>query len=337
VVESEKTRSTIYHDPLGVTVSITPWNFPLGMPHNLMIPSLLAGNSVIFKPSEEVSLTGKLYADLLNEFLPENVLQTVFGAGEQGRQLVESDIQIVTFTGSQETGEKILETAGRGIKRAILEMGGKDPLIVLSDADITAAAKFAAINSTRNAGQVCVSTEKIYVDGSIYDEFLNTLKIQMETIDIGPMINRRQKDKVIDQVDDALSKGAKIFYGQVDRSNSNRVSPLVLTDLNSDMKIMNDETFGPIACVKKVNNEDEAVRLANDDRYALGGVVFGKEKAKEVARRLKSGMVGINQGVHGAPGTPWVGALKSGYGYHGSAEGHRQFTQIRVVSEPISV
>ncbi|MGB1661949.1 MAG: aldehyde dehydrogenase family protein, partial [Planctomycetota bacterium] len=156
-MEDANIASTMVFDPLGVCAGITPWNFPLSMPHWTVMPALMAGNSVILKPSEKTPLVAQAYADLLMPLLPEGVLQVMHGDGEQGKALVQADVNLIAFTGSRNTGAHILEAAGSNLKRVILELGGKDPLIVLDDADIEAAAQFAAANSFRNAGQVCVS------------------------------------------------------------------------------------------------------------------------------------------------------------------------------------
>ncbi len=328
-----KVTTTTYHDPLGVCASITPWNFPLGMPHTLMMPSLMAGNTVIFKPSEEVPLIGIMYAEILNKVLPKDVLTVVIGTGDQGKKLVESDVQLITFTGSQATGKHILEHAGKDLKRVLLELGGKDPLIVLEDADLGAAAQFAAANSFRNTGQVCVSTEVIYVLESQEREFLEKLKKYTADIQVGSMIHKKQRDHVLKQVTGALSAGAQLEYGN---PKAEKIQPIILSKLTPDMDIMINETFGPVACVVAVKTPEEAVELANRPNYALGAVVFGGdlEGAKKIGRQLKAGMVGINKASGGVKGSPWVGAGQSGYGFHGSAEGHRQFTQLRILSAP---
>ena len=342
VREDERTASTIYYDPLGVCAAITPWNFPIGMPHSLVIPALVAGNTVVLKPSEETPLIAQAYADVLAECLPAGVLQVVHGADEQGKALVEADVDLVAFTGSRETGKKILAAASGGLKRVILELGGKDPMVVLRDADLDKAAEFAALNSFRNAGQVCVSTERIYVDAAIASDFEQRLARHAEAmtvgngvddgVQVGPMINARQRDHVLAQIDDARSRGARVVHGG-EGHHDNFVMPTVLADLDPELGIMRDETFGPVACVSPFDDEDEAVRLANDTPFGLGAVVFGApDHATAVARRLDAGMIGINKGCGGAAGTPWVGAKESGYGYHSSEQGHRQFAQPRVVS-----
>ncbi|MHC5022551.1 MAG: aldehyde dehydrogenase family protein [Planctomycetota bacterium] len=343
VIEDEALRSTIHHDPFGVCAAITPWNFPLAMPHWTVIPALMAGNAVVLKPSEETPLIAQAYVDLLNESLPPAVLQIVHGADEQGKALVQADVGLIAFTGSREAGRHILGAGSDGLKRVILELGGKDPMIVLDDADIDAAAQFAVKNSFRNAGQVCVSTERIYVDERIADAFEHAvLRLTGEqhvgdgadeATTIGPMINARQRDHVLRQIERAVAEGATIAAGGAGH-HDNFIMPTVLTNLSHDMEIMREETFGPVACIMRVTGDDESVALANDTPFGLGATVFGgdAERTAAVARRLTAGMVGINKGCGGAPGTPWVGAQQSGYGFHGGREGHRQFTQTRVVS-----
>ena len=342
VVEDGRLRSTVYRDPLGVCAAITPWNFPMSMPSWMVLPALMAGNTVIFKPSEETPLSGQAYADALNQVLPAGVLLVVHGADAQGKSLVRSDVDMIAFTGSREVGKQILREASGDLKRVVLELGGKDPLIVLSDADVEAAAKFAAWNSFRNAGQVCVATERIFVVEDIADEFEEALgrvasAMKMgsgeEDPDVGPMVNARQRDHVLAQLRAAVKEGARVVAGG-DGHRDNFVTPTVLADVTDEMDIATTETFGPVACVSRVSSEDEAVERANATRFGLGAVVFGQdeEKAGAVARRLKAGMIGVNRPPGGAVGTPWVGARESGFGFHKSKEGHRQFTQVRVVT-----
>ena len=336
-------RSVVYHDPLGVCAAITPWNFPMSMPSWMVFPALAAGNTVVLKPSEETPLCGQAYVDVLNELLPPDVLQVVHGADAQGKALVASDVDLVAFTGSAEVGKRIMRAASDTLKRVILELGGKDPMIVLESADLPRAARFAAHNSFRNAGQVCVSTERIFVPEAVADEFERLLVEETasmrqghgldEDVGVGPMVSPRQRDHVLAQLKAAIESGAKVLAGG-EGHHGNFVTPTVLTGVTEEMSIARDETFGPVACVTRVPSADEAVRLANDTPFGLGAVVFGAADAEtdRVARRLRSGMVGINRFAGGARGTPWVGARQSGYGFHKSRDGHRQFTQTRVVT-----
>jgi acyl-CoA reductase-like NAD-dependent aldehyde dehydrogenase len=345
VLDDGKTRSTIYHDPFGVCAAITPWNFPFAMPHWMVLPALATGNTVVLKPSEETPLIAQAYAELVREVLPPDVLQIVHGADAQGKALVAADVDLIAFTGSRAAGKHILTAAAGGLKRVILELGGKDPLIVLDDADVAKAATFAARNSFRNAGQVCVSTERIYVHQAIAPRFVELLVEETAKMTVGdgmaketkvgPMINARQRDHVLQQIDQAISSGATVAAGGGHQGLF--VTPTVLTGVRPDMAIAQEETFGPVACVTVVASDEEAVRLANDSPYALGAAVFGTDEARTaaVARRLSAGMVGVNQGVGGPRGTPWVGARESGYAFHSSKDGHKNFTQTRVLSSPV--
>ena len=344
--EDGRDRSTVYHDPLGVCAAITPWNFPMAMPAWMVLPALAAGNTVILKPSEETPLCGQAYADVLNEKLPADVLIVVQGADDQGKRLVDSDVDLIAFTGSRETGKHILRAASRDLKRVILELGGKDPMIVLESADLEKAARFAAHNSFRNAGQVCVSTERIFVPEAIADRF-EALLVEAtasmtqgdgldEGVKVGPMVNEHQRNHVLRQLEAAVSEGAEVLAGGSGH-HDNFVTPTVLTGVTEEMSIATEETFGPVACVTRVESVEEAVQKANATHFGLGAVVFGEdgERTTQVARQLTAGMIGINKAVGGGAGTPWVGARQSGFGFHKSKDGHRQFTQTRVLSKAV--
>ena len=346
IFEDGRDRSTVYHDPLGVCAAITPWNFPMAMPAWMVLPALAAGNTVILKPSEETPLCGQAYADVLNEKLPADVLIVVQGADDQGKRLVDSDVDLIAFTGSRETGKHILRAASRDLKRVILELGGKDPMIVLESADLEKAARFAAHNSFRNAGQVCVSTERIFVPEAIADRF-EALLVEAtasmtqgdgldEGVKVGPMVNEHQRNHVLSQLEAAVSEGAEVLAGGSGH-HDNFVTPTVLTGVTEEMSIATEETFGPVACVTRVESVEEAVQKANATHFGLGAVVFGEdgERTTQVARQLTAGMIGINKAVGGGAGTPWVGARQSGFGFHKSKDGHRQFTQTRVLSKAV--
>jgi succinate-semialdehyde dehydrogenase/glutarate-semialdehyde dehydrogenase len=335
-IKQGKTESVIYRDPLGVCAAITPWNFPVAMPHWMVFPALATGNTVVLKPSEETPLSAQAYFEILDAVLPDGVLQIAHGADDQGKALVADDgVDLIAFTGSREVGKKIMAAAAPGLKRLVLELGGKDPLVVLADADLEAAAKFAAGNSFRNAGQVCVSTERILVDASVADRFVDLLVSASESIEIGPMVSARQRDHVLGQIDDAVSRGARVAFGGEGHAG-NFVRPTILVDVTGEMAIATEETFGPVASVTAVDSEEAAITAANAGRFGLGAVVFGgDESAARVARKLTAGMIGINKSCGGAQGTPWVGARESGYGFHSSVDGHRYFTQTRVVSRTV--
>jgi acyl-CoA reductase-like NAD-dependent aldehyde dehydrogenase len=331
-------------DPYGVAAVITPWNFPIMMPHQLVVAALMAGNAVVVKPSELTPVVAQAWLDAFVAELPEGVLQVVHGADATGKALVASEVDLIAFTGSREVGAKILTAAAGSLKRVILELGGKDPLVVLRDADLDAAARFAVRNSYRNAGQVCVSTERIYVDQAVAEAFeerfvalARGLKVgpgTEEGVDVGPMVSPEQKAKVLQQVAEAKAAGARVLLDGGE-GQGNFLPPLALADLTHEHRIMRDETFGPVACLQRFADDDEAVALANDTPFGLGAAVFGEpEHAATVAGRLRAGMIGVNRGCGGASGSPWVGANQSGYGFHSGLEGHRQFAQVRIVSRP---
>ncbi len=344
-IEDSRISSTLYYDPIGVCAVISPWNFPFSMPHWMVFPSLATGNTAVLKPSEHTPLIAQAYAEIIQRVVPEGVLEIVHGADAPGRALVAADVDLIAFTGSREVGKKIMAAAAPSLKRIVLELGGKDPLLVLAGADLAAAAKFAAGNSFRNAGQVCVSTERILVEQSVAAEFVERLcqesaKMKVgngfdSATRVGPMISASQRAHVLKQVGAALEQGAVVaFRGVLSEDHRGHfVEPMVLTQVTGDMDIAQAETFGPIACVTTVADAKEAVAIANDTRFGLGAVVFGEDElATTVARQLRAGMIGINKSCGGASGTPWVGACESGFGFHSSVAGHRNFTQPRVIS-----
>lgn len=345
-LEDERTETSLFFDPLGVCAAITPWNFPVLMPQENVVPALVAGNAVILKPSELTSLVARAWAECVTPHLPPDVLQVVFGDERQGRALVASDVDLIAFTGSRAAGQNIMQSAAGGLKRLVLELGGKDPLVVLRDADLEAAATFAVRNSFRNAGQVCVSTERIYVDRAIAEPFKKLVVEKaralvqgpgtQDGVTIGPMVCREQKNKVDAAVRRAVEQGARVLLGANPKTDDNFYPPTVLDRLDHAKEIMREETFGPVACIMEFDSENDAASLANDTPYGLGAAVFSadRDRAHAFARRLHSGMIGINQGCGGAKGSPWVGAKQSGYGFHSGPLGHRQFTQVRTVSIP---
>lgn len=329
-----------YH-PLGVVAVIAPWNYPVMMANNLIVPALVAGNSVVLKPSEETPLIAQAFFGELQKHLPEGVLNIIYGDGKTGQALVESNIQMVAFTGSKAVGQDIMAKSARKLNRLVMELGGNDPMIVMRDANLEQAARFAVAGSFENSGQMCTSIERIYVDEKIADKFEQRVteiaKMYQvgpwdeENVNIGPIINEKQRNKIILQVQDAIDKGATVLLGGTQHPER-YVLPTVLSDITSEMKMEKEETFGPVVAISRYKEIDEAIQRANDSEYGLGAVVFGNQGVNDVADSLEAGMVGINQGQGGSGDAPWVGAKQSGFGYHGSADGHRQFAQVKVVS-----
>ncbi len=334
-------RTTIEYKPHGTVAVISPWNYPMAMANNLLIPALVAGNSVIWKPSEETPLIAQALYEIINKKLPENILQVVHGNGDQGRILVESSVNMIAFTGSQAVGKEIMQRSSANLKRLVMELGGNDPMIIMADADIRAAARFAVASSFENSGQMCTSTERIYVDESVAEEFEQAVVAtagsyrvgpwDLEGVNIGPVINKKQHDNINAHIRDAVDKGAQLLLGSADQPPP-YIEPTVLSNMKPEMLIEQEETFGPLVCIDRYSDLEEAIKRANDSNYGLGGVVFGSAGVEQVAERLEAGMIGINQGVGGEGDSPWVGAKQSGFGFHGSPDGHRQFAQVRVVS-----
>lgn len=334
-------RSTVEYKPFGTVAVISPWNYPLAMASNLIIPALTAGNCVIWKPSEETPLVAQSFFDLICKSFPEGVIQIVHGDGEQGRMLVESEIDMIAFTGSQAAGKDIMRCAARDLKRLVMELGGNDPMIVLEDADLHAAARFAVGSSFENSGQMCTSTERIYVAKALVHEFEQLVVSyakqyrvgpwDMEGVHIGPIVNRKQHEKITTHIRDAVLKGGNLLLGE-ENPKSPYVQPTVISEMTPEMLIEQEETFGPLVCISTFTDVKEAIERANNSSYGLGAVVYGDGQADFVADQLVAGMVGINQGVGGEGDSPWVGAKQSGFGFHGSPDGHKQFAQVRVVS-----
>ena len=342
VHEDAAGRSVVRHVPFGVCAAITPWNYPMLLPYRLVLPALVAGNTVLLKPSEVTPLVAAAYADVLNACLPEGVLQVVQGGPRHGRHLVAADVDLIAFVGSHRVGRSVLATAAAGFKRVILELGGSDPLVVLSDAHLDRAVDFAAYNSFRNGGQTCTNTRRIYVDDSIASVFEEKLVVRTgrlkvgngldDAVDVGPLVSQEHKRRVLRRIEEAVASGARLLCGG--RGRGNFLEPTILTHVTPAMRLARDETFGPVVCLYRFHEDQEAIRLANATRLGLGAVVFGEDgrRAQAVADALHAGMIGINHSCVGAAGTPWVGAKESGYGYHGSVDGHRQFAQKKVLT-----
>ncbi len=334
-------NSEIQYRPLGVVAVISPWNYPLAMANNLLVPALVAGNSVILKPSEQTPLVAELWLKTLNETLPAGLLQIAHGDGSTGAALVQQDINMVAFTGSMATGRKIMANAAGQLKRLVMELGGNDPMIVLKDADIAAAARFAVASSFENAGQMCTSTERIYVDASIAEQFEQAVVTiashyrvgswHQPQANIGPLVSAEQHQKVVQHIQDAVAKGAEILTGELNPPLP-FIPPTVIRNIQPDMLLESEETFGPVVAIDRFTDLEKAIERANNSVYGLGAVIFGHGEAHNTAQQLQAGMIGINQGVGGGADTPWIGAKQSGFGYHGSREGHRQFSQLTVIN-----
>ncbi len=346
VPPSGSTRTRVFWEPHGVVAAIAPWNFPVAMPLELLLPALAAGNTVVFKPSEHVPLTGAVLAEILGQPLPDGVLELLQGDGATGAALVDADVDMIAFVGSRATGEHIMRAAAGGLKRLVLELGGKDPLIVFEDADLEAAAECAVRHSLRNAGQVCCAVERVYVAEPIADAFERAVLERARTwragsgfdpdSRLGPLVSADQRARVHSLVEDAVASGARLLLGGRPQEGPGWFYPAtVLADVPPEARIAREETFGPVLALRRFSgDEDEAVALANDTVYGLGASLYTRDPARgeRVALRIRSGQVGVNRYLGGGPGTPWVGQRQSGFGFLGGPEGHRQFTVPKTVS-----
>ncbi len=349
VIQEDGNETRVERHPLGVVAAITPWNFPVLMPIELFLPALGAGNAVVFKPSEHVPLTGKALAGCFADALPAGVFMTVLGAGATGADLVAADVDMIGFVGSRATGKRIMESASGGLKRLVLELGGKDPLIVFDDADLAAAADCVVTHALRNTGQVCCSVERVFVADSVAAEFEGLVLERAKQwshgngftdgVRMGPMVSGEQRAKVEAQVADAVACGARLLMGGQTPAGEGYFYPAtVLADAPDRAALSRDETFGPVIALNRFGgDEGEAVRLANDTPYGLGANVYTRdlERGRRVARSIRSGQVGVNRYLAATSKAPWVGARQSGFGYLGGIDGARQFTVPKSISYPI--
>ncbi len=339
--------SMVVRQPLGVVTVISPWNFPLLLSTRGLAVALAVGNTVVLKPSEETPVSGGLLiAELFEEAgLPPGVFNVVTCSRDHvadvGDELVTNPhVGGISFTGSTAVGKQVASKAGSMLKKACVELGGKDALIILADADLERALNAATFGTFMHQGQICMSVEKIIVDEAIAAEFterfvakVKTLKVgnprEMANV-IGPIINQRQLDKIHGQVTDAVEKGAKLLAGG--KHDGLFYQPTVLTQVTPKMKVYREETFGPVAPVITVKGVDEAVAVANDSEYGLsaGIVTRDEQKGLAVAYRLKTGMAHVNDSsVNDEPHVPFGGVKNSGLGRHGGKASVETFTELR--------
>lgn len=334
------------YSPLGVVGIISPWNFPLVLTIGEAIPALMAGNAVVIKPSELTPLSALFGAELAQRVdFPANLLQVVVGFGETGETLIDH-ADMISFTGSVETGKKVLRRAAERLIPMTLELGGKDPMIVLQDADLERAANACVWGALMNSGQVCTSIERVYVEEPVYQDFVNRIVERVQAlrqgpseseVELGSMTSEAQLKKVESQVEEAVQRGARILTGG--RRNPNfkgqYYEPTVMVDVNHEMEILREETFGPIIPIMKVKDREEAVRLANDSRYGLDSSVFTRDKKTgwQVAQKIQAGSVCINDSLVNfiIPDAPMGGIKESGLGCRHGADGIRKYCQQKTV------
>ncbi|PWK15660.1 aldehyde dehydrogenase family protein [Tumebacillus permanentifrigoris] len=338
-------HSYLEYKPMGVVAVIAPWNFPFLLSVSPVLSALIAGNCVLLKPSEITPMAGVLIEKMFQAIgLPDGVFQVVHGGREAGRLLTESRPDKIFFTGSVATGRKIMAAAAEHLIPVELELGGKDPLIVFADADLERAANGAVWGAFANAGQVCMSVERVYVEASVYDKFLSLVKAKTTAmrrgVDYGSMTFPPQMEIVQEHLRDAVERGAQIVCGgQPAGDGTLYFEPTVVTGVDHSMKLMMDETFGPVLPIMTFQSEEEATRLANATIYGLNASVFTRDldKAKRVTRQLVSGNVCINEVVTSVanPHLPFGGVKQSGMGrYHGPNGLHTFSHQTSVMASP---
>ena len=338
-------RATVSYHSLGVVGVIGPWNYPLFTPMGSIAYALAAGNAVVWKPSELTPLLAIKIAEIAAAtFALPDLLQVVTGAGATGAALAKSAVDKIAFTGSAATGKRVMIAAAERLTPVLLELGGKDPMIVDDDADLAKAAEACVYGALTNSGQACVSVERVYVAEGVHDKFVDEvvarvrkLKVGGDDGHLGAMTSTAQIAIVKDHLDDAIAKGAKVHTGGPAAISGNYIQPTVLTNVNHSMKVMSDETFGPVIPIEKVASLDEAVKLANDTNYGLGSSVFAGKAARGIAAKLRAGMTSVNSvlGFAGIPSLPFGGVGDSGFGRIHGDEGIREFTRTKSTAEQV--
>ena len=344
-----KTKSgRIVREPYGVIGIVSPWNYPFSIPATETLAGLVAGNALVLKPSELTSLVALELASLLHRAgVPEDIFQVVIGDGATGAALVNAKIDKLVFTGGVPTGKRIAEAAAARLLPVTLELGGKDPMLVLDDADIDVASSGAVWGAFLNAGQTCLSVERCYVQRQIYQPFLEACVRKARHLrvgngmdpetDMGPMINECQMQIVEQQIEDAKHRGARVLTGgmRLLEIGKNFYAPTVLADVTYDMRIMREETFGPVLPVMPFDTQDEAIRLANDSEYGLSASVWTRDhsRGEAVARRIAAGTVMVNDVVScfGISEAPHGGFKSSGIGRTHGRFGLEEMVRIKYV------
>ena len=345
----EGKRIQINKQPVGVVVSITPWNFPAAMMARKMAPALAAGCTFVAKPAKMTPLTAvKMYELAIEAGFPKGVINLVTGSASKIGKVFTShpDVRKLTFTGSTEIGKELMKQASETMLNLSLELGGHAPIIVLEDADMNLAVEGVMASKFRNAGQTCVCGNRIYVQKSIVEEFSQKLQQAAgnlkvgngldEGVQIGPLVDKDGYEKVKKHVNDAVEKGAKVLVGGDGRTENNAYffNPTVLIDATSEMLVMNEETFGPVAPIMSFETDEEAVKLANDTRFGLAAYFFTESMSRGtyLSENLDYGIVGWNDGAPSTAQAPFGGMKESGVGREGGQEGLEAFLETKYVS-----
>jgi len=344
----EKVTQTVSYEPIGTAAVITPWNFPFtnfiwGAGQNLIV-----GNTVVYKTSEECPLFGKLLEEIINSAgLPEGVFSQVYGDGTVGDLLVHQDINLISFTGSTKAGKHLYEVGGEKFIKVVCELGGSAPGIIFADADLDKVIDTIYGNRFTNCGQMCDALKRLIVEKSVFEDVVERLKKKLEslnvgnaedeTTDMGPLVANRQLELLEEQVKDAVDKGAKVVIGGKRPEGLIGVfyEPTILTNITKDMRVWQDEVFGPVLPIISFESDEEAIKLANDTKYGLGSYIYteDKEKALEVASNIETGMVSINTASYINACSPFGGIKDSGIGREHGKYGFHELSQLKVVAQ----
>lgn len=336
-------RAVIEAVPRGVVAIIAPWNYPLGNFFKHLFPALLAGNAVVLKPSEHTPRTGAWLAEQCAQLFPTGLVQLVQGRGDAGGALLDAGIDALCFTGSVATGKKVSAAAGERLIPCTVELGGKDAAIVLADCDLDRTIAGIATWSCFNAGQDCSSIERVYVEAAIAEafaarlaKFVGAMRVSPDPqADIGTIQNARQLELIEAHVQDAVAQGAKVLCGGARTGTGLGFQPTVLDGCTEQMRILREETFGPVVCLRRVSSAEEAVKLANDSPYGLNGSVWTRDLARGEAlvRQLQVGVAVVNNhslaGVN--PWIPWTGVKETGPGVANSVFAYPNYVRRRTV------
>jgi len=342
-------QAWVAHRPRGVAAVIAPWNYPFLLPFLPTATALAAGCAVVLKPSELTPRSGDLVAEIVaSAGLPKGVVQVVHGGPDVGSALVGADVDVVAVTGSTATGRAVALAAAERLTPVVAELGGKDALVVLAGADLRRAARATVWGACFNAGQSCVSIERVYVEAAVHDAFVVELERALDSATsdpsdarrfVGPMIALRQADIVMAQLVDAVEKGADVRRGgrRIDGAGRARIEPTLLTGVDHTMAVMREETFGPVVPVMPVADEDAAVAAVNDSAFALGASVWAADRARarRVASRLRAGAVAVNDVAvnYAMPQLPFGGSGASGTGRQGGPDGLLAYTTSQTITD----
>ena len=347
VLESDGKEHRVVCQPLGVIFSIMPWNFPFWQAFRFAIPTLLAGNASLLKHASNVTGCALAIEDAFKEAgFPENVFRVVIADHDTVAEIVASNlIAGVSLTGSTSAGKRIGELAGKNLKKIVLELGGSDPFIVLEDADLDKAAELATVGRFLNCGQSCVAAKRFIVVASVVEDFVQRFVENVkqkvlgnpaeESTHLGPLVNKTAVEQIENQVNDAVDKGATILTGgKRGKGKGYFYEPTVLINTTTDMKVVKEEVFGPVAPIIVVKDEKDAIKVANATEFGLGGSVWTRdlERGKRIARQLECGCAFVNSFVKSDPRVPFGGIKESGIGRELSKYGLREFVNVKAIN-----